>query len=358
MPVRTVLFDLDGTLIDSHRLIIASFRHACRQVLGHDVTDENAQVRWGQPLAVRFAAVAPDRVPALLDAYAEYYDRHERTLASVFPGVPELLAALTGRACAIGVVTSKRGRAAVQALRVLGLAQWITAVGRRGGCAGAEARRPTRYGKRSVASRRSPESALMVGDGSLRHPGGPGRGRAKRGRALGHRGRRNVARVPPRLRRALAWRGRGARRVRVDDRPAHREAHLRRPDGRAVSGSLDAYRERADLHHVLDPVAEVGRANDAPAQRAVRRQSPALQAGRTRAHGGRSPPPWRRHGQHVRIAPVQQPHPRRPGPRRATISPGRKLAAPTNAGDHGVDRPLVQLARRRRSGRAAPRAAP
>lgn len=163
MPVRTVLFDLDGTLIDSHRLIIASFRHACRQVLGHDVTDESAQVRWGQPLAVRFAVVAPDRVPALLDAYTEYCDRHERTLASVFPGVPELLAALTGRACAIGVVTSKRGRAAAQALRVLGLAKWITAVvGAEDAPAPKPAPDPIREAMRRLQA--IPESALMVGD--------------------------------------------------------------------------------------------------------------------------------------------------------------------------------------------------
>ena len=81
---------------------------------------------WGRPLPVRFAAVAPDRIPDLVDAYAAYYDQHERALASVFPGVPEMLDALTRAGRAIGVVTSKRSRAAVQALRVLGLAPWIT----------------------------------------------------------------------------------------------------------------------------------------------------------------------------------------------------------------------------------------
>ncbi len=130
MPARAVLFDLDGTLIDSHDLIVASFQHACREVLARDMTDEEAQVRWGQPLAVRFAAVAPDRVPALVSAYVEYYNRHEISMASVFPGVPDMLDALTARACVIAVVTSKRGRAATQAIQVLGLAPWIaTAVG-------------------------------------------------------------------------------------------------------------------------------------------------------------------------------------------------------------------------------------
>ncbi|HLJ58479.1 MAG TPA: HAD hydrolase-like protein [bacterium] len=163
MAVRTVLFDLDGTLIDSHHLIIASFRHACRQVLGREITDEHAQVRWGQPLGVRFAAVAPDCVPALVDAYAQYYDRHERTLASVFPGVPELLAALAGRACAIGVVTSKRGRAAAQALRVLGLAPWITtSVGAEDAPAPKPAADPIRVALRRLEA--VPESSLMVGD--------------------------------------------------------------------------------------------------------------------------------------------------------------------------------------------------
>jgi len=164
--LRAVLFDLDGTLIDSHRLIVASFQHACLAVLDRPMTEADARIRWGRPLPVRFAAVAPDRIPDLVDAYAAYYDQHERALASVFPGVAEMLDALARAGLAMAVVTSKRNRAATQALRVLGLSQWI------GATIGAEdvpspkpAADPVREALRRLGA--SPESALVVGDSVL-----------------------------------------------------------------------------------------------------------------------------------------------------------------------------------------------
>lgn len=164
LDVRAVLFDLDGTLIDSHRLIVASFRHACLSILGRETTDADAQVRWGQPLPVRFAAVAPDRIPALVDAYAAYYTAHERALAAVFPGVPEMLDALTRAGRILGVVTSKRSRAAVQAVEVLGLAPWIsTTVGADDVPAPKPAADPVREALRRLGMETA--SALMVGDG-------------------------------------------------------------------------------------------------------------------------------------------------------------------------------------------------
>ena len=161
---RAVLFDLDGTLIHSHHLIVASFRHACRAVLGRELSEADAQIRWGQPLHARFTAVAPDRVPELVDSYTAYYSEHERRLASVFPGVPEMLAALAGAGRAIGVVTSKRSRAAVQTLRVLDLARWVTTtVGAEDAPAPKPAADPVRVALRRLLV--EPAYALMVGDG-------------------------------------------------------------------------------------------------------------------------------------------------------------------------------------------------
>jgi len=166
MHVRAVLFDLDGTLIDSHGLIIASFQHALRTVLDRDVSADAAQVRWGQPLATRFAAVAPEHVGALVEAYTAHYDAHEATLASVFPGVPGMLDALVQRGQRLAVVTSKRRRAAAQALRVLGLAPWFaTALGAEDAPAPKPAPDPVHEALRRLGV--TAEAALMVGDGAF-----------------------------------------------------------------------------------------------------------------------------------------------------------------------------------------------
>ncbi len=125
MAITTVLFDLDGTLIDSFALIAASYRHAARTVLDRTLTEEEVVARWGEPLVVRAEHLAPDRTEEFVAAYTTYYDAHHDPLCRSFPGVPEMLATLASRGCRLAVVTSKRRRSTAQALERCGLASWI-----------------------------------------------------------------------------------------------------------------------------------------------------------------------------------------------------------------------------------------
>lgn len=127
LRVTAVLFDLDGTLIDSYDLIAAAFREACRTVLGREPTEAEVTSRWGEPLPVRLAAVDPTRVPELAAAYAAAYERDHDRMAVVFPGVREMLAALAARGLKMGIVTSKRRRSTELAIARFGLAPYIAA---------------------------------------------------------------------------------------------------------------------------------------------------------------------------------------------------------------------------------------
>lgn len=122
-----VVFDLDGTLTDSIRLIVASFRHAGEVVLGRVLTEDEAVVRWGEPLQIRAAQLAPGRAEEFVAAYTAYYDANHDRWCRVFPGVPEMLAALAARGVRLGVATSKRRRSTMQALERCGLGRWIGA---------------------------------------------------------------------------------------------------------------------------------------------------------------------------------------------------------------------------------------
>jgi pyrophosphatase PpaX len=127
--MAAILFDLDGTILNSEALIVASFRHAARAVLRLDLSEPEALARWGEPLPVRFTSVtrSPDTVAALLEAYATFYDAHLTQLADVFPGIPEMLGTLRLRRHVLGIVTSKRGRATATSLQAFELAPFFGA---------------------------------------------------------------------------------------------------------------------------------------------------------------------------------------------------------------------------------------
>ena len=70
MRFRVVLFDLDGTLIDSGPIILASMKHAALTVLGREPDEELVRAAIGGPgLIAQMRDLDPDRVDELVDAY-------------------------------------------------------------------------------------------------------------------------------------------------------------------------------------------------------------------------------------------------------------------------------------------------
>jgi pyrophosphatase PpaX len=116
-----VLFDLDGTLIDTIELIRVSFRHSTEVVLGEAVPDSVTMANVGQPLRTQFLDIAPDHADELLRVYREFNMEHHDELARAYPGTVETLAQLAARGVRMGVVTSKGTRAAMRGLELFGL---------------------------------------------------------------------------------------------------------------------------------------------------------------------------------------------------------------------------------------------
>jgi pyrophosphatase PpaX len=107
------LFDLDGTLIDSGPMIIASMKHAAQSVLGRDFPDDVLAAAVGGPgLVAQMRALDPARVDALVEAYREHNEPAHDELEA-FWEVVEVLPRLRAEGRRLGIVTAKR-RASVQ----------------------------------------------------------------------------------------------------------------------------------------------------------------------------------------------------------------------------------------------------
>ena len=108
MRYRVILFDLDGTLIDSGPIIIASMRHASVTVLGREPDEAAVRDAIGGPgLIEQMRDLDPDRVDELVDVYRAHNEPLHATLET-FDGIPELLRELVGRGHRLGIVTAKR----------------------------------------------------------------------------------------------------------------------------------------------------------------------------------------------------------------------------------------------------------
>jgi len=102
------LFDLDGTLIDSGPMILASMKHAAQTVLGRDIPDDVLAAAIGGPgLTAQMQALDPRRVDQLVDAYREHNEPLHDELEA-FWEVVEVLPRLRADGRRLGIVTAKR----------------------------------------------------------------------------------------------------------------------------------------------------------------------------------------------------------------------------------------------------------
>jgi pyrophosphatase PpaX len=108
MRFRTVLFDLDGTLIDSCAMILSSFRHATRTVLRRDVPEAEllAHVGVGSHLHEQMRGFDAERVGELVRVYREHNVPLHGDLQPC-AGVLDVIGRLRREGRSLGIVTAK-----------------------------------------------------------------------------------------------------------------------------------------------------------------------------------------------------------------------------------------------------------
>lgn len=122
--LKALLFDADGTLIDTQGIILTSMRHTLNDMHGYGYSDEQLMHGVGTPLLEQMIVLAngdEKKAETLVKDYREHNDSiHDAGIKS-FPGAKEALAKLQAAGYKMGVVTSKRHEMAEKGLRLTGI---------------------------------------------------------------------------------------------------------------------------------------------------------------------------------------------------------------------------------------------
>jgi pyrophosphatase PpaX len=124
----TVLFDLDGTLIDSGSLILSSFQHATRTVLGKVIPDEVLMANvGGHGIQAQMREFDEDLADELVRVYREHNATVYRAVLA-FPGIEPVLGRLRDEGRSLGVVTVKARATVDVTFEVLPLGRYFETV--------------------------------------------------------------------------------------------------------------------------------------------------------------------------------------------------------------------------------------
>ena len=131
MSYDLIVFDWDGTLMDSTRLISKSLQNACGDIGIAVPSETDALFVIGLGLEDTVRHVAPDldieRQARLAERYRHHFLSMEGFGAPLYDGVPEMLADLHGRGRRLAVATGKARRGLERVLDATGLRPWFEA---------------------------------------------------------------------------------------------------------------------------------------------------------------------------------------------------------------------------------------
>ena len=119
--MNTILFDLDGTLIDTNELIISTYLHTLEKYFPGKYTREDVLPFLGPTLHEVFGEMDPDRVEEMVLDYRTYNLANHDALVKEFVGVMETIETLKIKGYKLGIVTTKREDVAFKGLRLMKL---------------------------------------------------------------------------------------------------------------------------------------------------------------------------------------------------------------------------------------------
>lgn len=194
--IDTVLFDLDGTLIDTNELIISSFLHTMETYYPGQYGREDVLPFLGPSLQETFEPMNPEGYEEMITTYRTYNLANHDLLVKGFEGVYETVKTLKENDFKLAIVTTKRSDVVQMGLKLSGLGEFFDVI-----VALDDVEKPKPDPEPLLKALdllgSSPERAIMVGDNHHDIVGGQNAGTKTAGVAWSIKGKEHLEAYNP-----------------------------------------------------------------------------------------------------------------------------------------------------------------
>lgn len=127
--IDTVLFDFDGTIMDTNNVILMSWQHTFRTLVNREEDQSKLTATFGEPLEYTLERFFPD-IPVVesIEVYRSYQRKNFIDLITLFPGMKELVMKCKARGYKAGLVTSRLKRTAMEGLEKFDLTKYFDVI--------------------------------------------------------------------------------------------------------------------------------------------------------------------------------------------------------------------------------------
>lgn len=124
--ITTILFDFDGTLVNTNDVIIASWQHTYRHYTGKEESLEKITACFGEPLLLTMEREFPEIDPEeSAGIYRAFQQENADELVTIFPGIEAMLRDLQEKGYRLAIVTSRTRESAERYMNMLGIASYF-----------------------------------------------------------------------------------------------------------------------------------------------------------------------------------------------------------------------------------------